>query len=277
MRGRLGLTSQQETPGNREFPDGNWRRELKGKEGKRGNPDAPYLPFCIEQRTTSSDRRGRCQNKAGLVLGEPRHAGSHPKSQARTPCPRHRKGEGHGLTGAFLLALLSAATDTERAMSLAGEALPGRRDTGAGSPVRIRSATSELWTEQQLRVLFMLEQKEGALEAQRRERGRHGASSLGTRRSGSCKHRHTVLELLPNRTKHLPPNCHTANNPKHSPGEASGELLTAFTQHPGCPIYGPGFQQRTKGREKPCSPSRAPSLHTAHGCQRITRAHNGPI
>lgn len=67
------------------------------------------------------------------------------------------------------MALLSAATDTERAMSLAGEALPGRRDTGAGSPVRIRSATSELWTEQQLRVLFMMEQEEGALEAQHRE------------------------------------------------------------------------------------------------------------
>lgn len=96
--------------------------------------------------------------------------------------------EGQGLTGAFLLALPSAATDTERAMSLAGEALPGRRDTGTGSPVRTRSATSELCTEQQLRVLFMLEQEKGALEAEGRERGRHGAgtpANIGTR-SWNC-------------------------------------------------------------------------------------------
>lgn len=69
-------------------------------------------------------------------------------------------------------------------MSLAGEALPGRRDTGAGSPVRTRSATSELCTEQQLRVLFMLEQEKGALEAEGRERGRRGApaapANIGT-------------------------------------------------------------------------------------------------
>lgn len=140
-----------------------------------------------------------------------------------------QEGEGQGLTGAFLLALPSAATDTERAMSLAGEALPGRRDTGAGSPVRIRSATSELCTEQQLRVLFMLEQEEGALEAQCRHRGRHGTFSLGTK--GSSEHQHTELELLPNRTKHLPPNHRLANNP----GEAPGELPTAFTQPYGCP------------------------------------------
>lgn len=144
------------------------------------------------------------------------------------PAPA-QEGEGQGLTGAFLLALPSAATDTERAMSLAGEALPGRRDTGAGSPVRIRSATSELCTEQQLRVLFMLEQEEGALEAQCRHRGRHGAFSLGTK--GSSEHQHTELELLPNRTKHLPPNHRLANNP----GEAPGELPTAFTQPYGCP------------------------------------------
>lgn len=91
-------------------------------------------------------------------------------------CSLAHEGEGQGLTGVFLLALPSAATDTERAMSLAGEALPGRRDTGAGSPVRISSATSELCTEQQLRVLFMLEQEERALEAEHKERGRHGAS-----------------------------------------------------------------------------------------------------
>lgn len=57
--------------------------------------------------------------------------------------------------------------------------------------------------------------------------------SLGTRCSG--KDRHTELELLPNWTKQLPANCHVANNPKHSPGEAPGELPTAVTQPYGCP------------------------------------------
>lgn len=77
-----------------------------------------------------------------------------------------------GLTRAFLFGLLSAVTEMERAMCLAGEALLGRRETGTGTPVRLRSTLPEpaLWNEELLRMLFMLEQREGALEAQHRQR-----------------------------------------------------------------------------------------------------------
>lgn len=66
-------------------------------------------------------------------------------------------------------------------MCLAGEALLGRRETGAGRPVRLRSTLPEPapWKEELLRVLFMLEQNEGVLEAQHRRR------SEGTERTSS--------------------------------------------------------------------------------------------
>lgn len=87
-----------------------------------------------------------------------------------------------GLTRAFLFGLPSVVTETERAMCFAGEALLGRRETGAGRPVRLRSTLPEAapWKEEVLRVLFMLEQREGALEAQSRQRseGTESTSSL---------------------------------------------------------------------------------------------------
>lgn len=81
------------------------------------------------------------------------------------PGPVQQRGD-EGLTRAFLLALLSAVTEMERAMCLAGDALLGRRDTGAGKPVRLRSTppAPAPWEEELLRALFMLQQ-EGALEA----------------------------------------------------------------------------------------------------------------
>lgn len=45
-------------------------------------------------------------------------------------------------TRAFLLGLPSATTERERATCLAGEALLGRRRTGTGSPVRLRSTAT---------------------------------------------------------------------------------------------------------------------------------------
>lgn len=86
-----------------------------------------------------------------------------------------------GLTRAFLFGLPSVVTETERATCLAGEALLGRRKTGAGRPVRLKSTLPEAapWKEELLRVLFMLKQREGGLEAQRRRsEGTASASSL---------------------------------------------------------------------------------------------------
>lgn len=97
------------------------------------------------------------------------------------------------LTSAFLCGLLSAVTETERAMGLAGHALLGRRDTGAGRPVRLRSAVAEPAPRQEepLWVLFMVEQ-----------RGLEGRGVMGSALSKaqtllltfSCKHQHTEME-----------------------------------------------------------------------------------
>lgn len=94
------------------------------------------------------------------------------------------------LTSAFLCGLPSAVTETERAMGLAGHALLGRRDTGAGRPVRVRSAAAEPapGQEEPLRVLFMAER-----------RGLEGRGVMGSAPSKphapllafSCKHQHT--------------------------------------------------------------------------------------
>lgn len=48
------------------------------------------------------------------------------------------------LTRAFLFDSLPVTTEMERVIGLAAEALLGRRDTGGGSPVRLRSKPSRL-------------------------------------------------------------------------------------------------------------------------------------
>lgn len=58
-------------------------------------------------------------------------------------------------TSAFLLVFPSPTTDTERTTCLAGEALPGRRVTGTGIPVRL-SSTAPPGHEQLLRALLIL-------------------------------------------------------------------------------------------------------------------------
>lgn len=48
------------------------------------------------------------------------------------------------LTSTFVLGSLPVTTEEERVRGLAAEALLGRRDTGGGRPVRLRSTPSEL-------------------------------------------------------------------------------------------------------------------------------------
>lgn len=143
-------------------------------------------------------------------------------------------------------------------MCLAGEALLGRRETGAGRPVRLRSTPPEPapWKEELLRVLFMLEQREGALEAQRRWRteGMGSTSSLvrqanhtlcsqpSPTNAGTQSHNH--FQMGQNAFLRIS-TCQVTLNT--SPGEAPGELLTmpdtssrpptALTEHPGCPSH----------------------------------------
>lgn len=51
---------------------------------------------------------------------------------------------GPGASRVFLLGSLPVTMEMERAMGLAAEALLGRRDTGGGRPVRLRSTPSGL-------------------------------------------------------------------------------------------------------------------------------------
>lgn len=48
------------------------------------------------------------------------------------------------LTSAFFLGSLPVATDTERKIDFAAEALPGRWDMGRGRPIRLKSTPSGL-------------------------------------------------------------------------------------------------------------------------------------
>lgn len=101
------------------------------------------------------------------------------------PCPKQQETKELScprLTKAFLFGLPSAVTETERATGLAVEALLGRRETGAGRPVRLRSTPPEPapWKEELLRVLFMLEQNKGVLRlcCASRSEGTESTSSL---------------------------------------------------------------------------------------------------
>lgn len=77
-------------------------------------------------------------------------------------------------------------------MTLAAEALPGRRETGAGRPVRLSSRSPAPWKEELLRLLFMLEQTEGPWKQHRWSESSGSASSL-TLPAASYKCWHTEL------------------------------------------------------------------------------------
>lgn len=105
------------------------------------------------------------------------------------------------LTSAFFLGSLPAATDTDRKIDFAAEALPGRWDTGGGRPIRLKSTPSGLPSGVALMVRepFMVDQASPEKETRgaiRHHRARHVVpSSLQHDINQECRCMHVTLVL----------------------------------------------------------------------------------
>lgn len=123
---------------------------------------APYPHRCTQ--LFLPDRRTlplSSHNPTALLPAQPHLPSPWPLSDAapKAPHPNPLFPSTASPTSAFLLVFPSPTTDTERTTCLAGEALPGRRVTGTGIPVRL-SSTAPPGHEQLLRALLILRRGE---------------------------------------------------------------------------------------------------------------------
>lgn len=96
-----------------------------------------------------------------------------------------REPPGPVASSAFFFCSLPVTTETERTMGLVVAALPGRRDTGGGRPVRLRSTPAGLRSRAlpMARVPFMVDEA-GPARAGGQPRSRPGARGLQIRPAG---------------------------------------------------------------------------------------------